>query len=186
MERVEGDESCVLDGDGFHNFINSDLPDPFDLPADDPNLLPEIDAVVDQSDAERAADTYHSFVGAEVIVPDAAGNRRMAKVLRRVRESPVSDDHPANVFTDRSLFEVQFPDGTVDRLAANIKAENLFAQVDENGRQFQILHEIVEHQKDNSAIPIENGFITSRSGNRHPKKTTSGWKLLVVWKDGLM
>jgi hypothetical protein len=50
--------------------------------------------------------------------------------------------------------------------------------------QFQILHEIVEHQKDALAIPIENRYVTSWSGNQHPKKSIQGWKLLVEWKDG--
>ena len=184
LSRVVGDDSCVFDGDGFYNFVNSDLPDPYDLSADDPNRLPDIDEVVDQADAEKAADTYHSFVGAEVIVPDASGNRRMAKVLRRVRDAMTTDETPTNVFNDRSVFEVQFPDGTVDRLGANVIAENIFSQIDENGRQFQILREIVEHQKDASAITIDNGYVTSRSGNRHLKKTTRGWKLLVEWMDG--
>jgi len=184
LERVVGDDSYVVDGDGFHNFVNEDSPDPFDLPVDDPNHLPDIDEIVDQTDAEKAADTYHSFIGAEVIVPDAAGNRRMARVLRRVREADPPEGQSTNVFNDRSVYEVQFPDGDVDRLAANVIAENLFSQVDKNGVQFQILHEIVEHQKDASAIPIENGYVASRSGNRHPKKTTRGWKLLVEWKDG--
>jgi hypothetical protein len=176
LQNVVGNVYCVVDDDGFHNFINKDLPDPYDLPADSPDRLPDTDEVIDQSDAEKAADTYHSFVGAEVIVPDAAGNRRMAKVLQRIRESdlPVSSD--INVFNDRSVFEVEF--------LVNIIAENLFSQIDEHGQQFQVLNDILEHQKDGSAIPIEQGYITSRSGNRHPKKTTRGWKLLVEWKDG--
>jgi hypothetical protein len=31
-----------------------------------------MDEVVDQNDEERAADTYHSFAGAEIIIPDAS------------------------------------------------------------------------------------------------------------------
>jgi hypothetical protein len=127
LGRVVGDESCIVDGDGFHNFMNEDLPDPFDLPANDPDRLPDIDEVVDQSDAEKAADTYHSFIGAEVIVPDAAGNQRMAKVLCRVRESDTPEGRPTNVFNDPSVYEVQFPDGEVDRLAANVIAENFYS-----------------------------------------------------------
>jgi hypothetical protein len=184
LNNITGDGNCVVNDDGFQNFINEDMPDPYDLPMDDPDRLPDIDEVIDNSDAEKAADTYHSFVGAEVIVPDAAGNRRMAKVLRRIRDSGVVPAENNNIFNDRSTFEVEFPDGTVDRLAANVIAENLFSQVDEHGRQFQILSEIIEHKKDNSAIPIDQGYITSHSGNRHPKKTTRGWKLLVEWKDG--
>jgi hypothetical protein len=124
-------------------FVNEDLPYPFDLPSNDPNCLPDIDDV-DQADAEKAVDTYHSFIGAEVIVPDAAGNRRMAKVLHRVRELDPPEGQSSNIFNDQSIYEAQFPDGEVDRLATTVIAENFFSQVDESGVQFQILHEIVE------------------------------------------
>jgi hypothetical protein len=46
------------------------------------------------------------------------------------------------------------------------------------------LKEIVDHAKDHSAIPISDGFTVSYNGNRVPKKTTRGWKLLCQWKDG--
>lgn len=82
------------------------------------------------------------------------------------------------------MFEVEYHDGTVERLQSNIIAENMMSQVDAYGHHHQILKEIVEHKRDGSAITIENGFIRSRSGNLHPKKTTRGWKLLVEWRDG--
>ena len=47
-----------------------------------------------------------------------------------------------------------------------------------------MLNEIVDHRKDWSAIPISDGHVTSKNGNRIPKQTTKGWKLLVEWKDG--
>lgn len=109
----------------------------------------------------------------------------MARVLRKVRESYASDNsRDRNLFNDQSQFEVKLPDGIVDRLNANAIAENPFSQVDKHGHQFQLLNEIIEHRNDDSAIPIEHGYMTSRSGNWHPKKTTQGWKLLVEWKDG--
>jgi hypothetical protein len=43
--------------------------------------------------------------------------------------------------------------------------------------------EIIDHAKDNSAIPISDGFTLSFNGNKVPKKTTRGWKLLCQWKD---
>jgi hypothetical protein len=80
-----GNDHCIADGDGFYNFIKEDLPDPSVVSENNPDQLPGIDDVVNQADAEKVANTYHSFIGAEVIVPDASSNRHMAKVLRRVR-----------------------------------------------------------------------------------------------------
>ena len=77
----------------------------------DPECHPDVDDVVDQADAEKAADTYHSFIGAELIVPDAAGNQRMARVLHSVRALDSPEDRPTNIFNDRMTYEVQFPNG---------------------------------------------------------------------------
>jgi hypothetical protein len=63
-------------------------------------------------------------------------------------------------------------------------AENLYSQCDSEGRSFLVLQEIVDHAKDNTAIPISDGFTVSYNGNQIPKKTTQGWKLLCQWKDG--
>ena len=60
----------------------------------------------------------------------------------------------------------------------------MYAQIDSEGNQYQLLNEIIDHRSDKSAIGIADGFTTSRNGNRVPKKTTQGWSLLVSWKDG--
>ena len=60
----------------------------------------------------------------------------------------------------------------------------MYAQIDSEGQQYQLLDEIVDHRSDNTAIPIEQGFVRSRNGNQVPKVTTKGWLLLVSWRDG--
>jgi hypothetical protein len=54
---------------------------------------------------------------------------------------------------DTRELEVEFPDGTMDTYSANIIAEpaniiaeNLFAQVDTEGRQYHVLSEIIDHR----------------------------------------
>ena len=60
----------------------------------------------------------------------------------------------------------------------------MLSNVDEEGHQFQLLNEIMDHKRDASAIRQQNGYIISSNGNKTPKRTTRGWKLLVEWKDG--
>ena len=60
----------------------------------------------------------------------------------------------------------------------------MFAQVDDEGHQFLLLDEIIDHKRDNLAIPILEGTIWKASGTEKPKRTTKGWKLLVQFKDG--
>ncbi len=62
-------------------------------------------------------------------------------------------------------------------------ADNIYAQVDDEGNMFQLLDEIMDHKKNDMVIDIANGVVTSLSGNVKPKITTQGWQLLVMWKD---
>ena len=59
----------------------------------------------------------------------------------------------------------------------------MLSQVDSEFHYYQVLTEVTDHKKDDSAISKVDGFINSSSGNLHRKRTTSGWKLLVKWKD---
>ena len=47
-----------------------------------------------------------------------------------------------------------------------------------------LLHEITDHATDGKAVTKDDGYSTSSNGNRVPKVTTKGWKLLCHWKDG--
>jgi hypothetical protein len=66
---------------------------------------------------------------------------------------------------------------------ANAIAENIYTQVDEEGRHFVLLKEISDHQKSDEVVSIDNGFVIV-NGQQKPKRTTKGWELLAEWKDG--
>jgi hypothetical protein len=67
----------------------------------------------------------------------------------------------ANSCLDTRTYEIEFPDGRSDEYTANVIAENMYAQCDIAGRQYNLV-------KKN--IPV--------------RKTTKGWNLCVEWKDG--
>ena len=90
----------------------------------------------------------------------------------------------ANPLFDTREYEVEFTDGTRKKYQANITAENMFKQVDNEGNQYLLLQEITDHRKDNSAIPISDGTVQSSNGTVKPKVMTRGWFLLVQWHDG--
>ena len=83
-----------------------------------------------------------------------------------------------------SLYEVEFDSGETEAYTANIIAEHIYAQVDEEGYTHHMLDEIVDHMKDDTAVSREEGFITTKTGRKLPKRTTKGWKFLYQWKDG--
>ena len=59
----------------------------------------------------------------------------------------------------------------------------MLSQVDSEGHHYQVLTEVTDHKKYDSAISKVGGFIKSSSGKVHWKRKTYGWKLLVEWKD---
>ena len=52
----------------------------------------------------------------------------------------------SNPITDKRLYDVEYLDGTIETLAANVIAENLLFQVDEEGHQQFIIGEIIYHR----------------------------------------
>ena len=146
--------------------------------------IPDIDEVVDNTDEEELNNSYDRYVGVEMNLPDRRGDLVMAKVIKKTRDADRNPDTGAyNPLNDHSRYEVKFTDGSTEELTANVIAENMMAGCDSEGHHFQLIEEISDHKKDGSAIKISDGYITSRSGKRTPKKTTRGWKLLVEWKD---
>ena len=107
----------------------------------------------------------------------------MVKRAKGTSGKPIGRAH-ANPLSDAREYVIEFTDGSTENYFANVIAECMYAQVDAEGNQFQLLSEITDHRSDNLAIRIDDGFVTSRNGNRVPKPTTRGWSLLVSWKDG--
>jgi hypothetical protein len=89
-----------------------------------------------------------------------------------------------NPLLDMSEYIIEYDDGTLDCMFANSIAENIYSQVDDEGRHFVLLKEIVDHRATSDAITVQDGFITMPNGRKVPKCTTEGWELLVEWKDG--
>ena len=93
-----------------------------------------------------------------------------------------------NPILDTRVYEVEFPDGTINDYAANILAEALYAQVDVDGNRYLLLKEINDHKKDQSALSREEWTSGNENpqGSRNPalKPTTKGWYLLCLWADG--
>ena len=92
------------------------------------------------------------------------------------------DDNP---MLNSIIYDVEFPDGQVKQYAANILAENMLSQVDPDGHSKLLLEEIIDHRKDEEeAVPLEDKYLVTRTGQRRLRKTTKGWEFLVAWKDG--
>jgi hypothetical protein len=162
--------------------IDIDVPTPeYDLYDDDVDgsceRIPNADDITPED-----ADNY---VGAEVTLP-LGGTIRAGTVKRRARSletGELTGTKNSNPILDTRSYEVEFPDGEVAEYAANVIAENMFAQCDSEGNQFRLMSDIVDHKSDKRAVQFADRFIIV-NGKQHHRKTTVGWKLCIQWKDG--
>jgi hypothetical protein len=108
-----------------------------------------------------------------------------AKVISRKRDASGNPTGVAraNPILDTRIYNVQFPDGHTECYAANIIAENIYAQIDEEGNRVLLLGEILGHRHDGTAIKADDKYIT-HGANRTLRRTTQGWYLQVQWRDG--
>ena len=81
-------------------------------------------------------------------------------------------------------YDVKFPDGEVKEYCANAIAENMYAQVDAYGHYHTMLNSILDFRKHDTAVNQADMYIVTKSGNRRMRQTTTGWDLLILWKNG--
>ncbi|MGH3054233.1 MAG: reverse transcriptase domain-containing protein, partial [Gaiellaceae bacterium] len=131
------------------------------------------------------AETYDQYISANVLLPKGDG-MLSGTVVGRKRDTngnPIGN-YSNNPILDSRVYEVEFPDGHVEEYSANTIAESLYAQVDDEGNQYLILKEIIDYNKDHSAISKDDMYTYSSNGNQIKRRTTKGWKLCILWKDG--
>ena len=164
----------------------SDLPEDAETPhfpiyQDDAGGSPTPAPDAEDVTPDTASDNY---LGAEVLLPHG-GQMITGKVKCRKRSIDGNLKGTANrqPILDTRTYEVEFPDGEVAEYAANVIAENMFAQCDLDGRQHLLMDAIVDHKTDGHAVAMADKYITVK-GRKHVRQTTKGWHLCVRWKDG--
>ena len=86
-----------------------------------------------------------------------------------------------NPLLDTRKFEVEYRGGTIEIIPANVIAENIMSQVDEQGYKQMMIDEIIGREKSRDAIVNTHGY--TKVADKKPR-TTKGWKLCIQWKDG--
>ena len=127
---------------------------------------------------------HDPVINAEVILPRGDAHER-GTVIGRKRDSDgnlVGRKHRIPTLDSR-VYTVRWADGDEEDFTYNQIAEHIFTQVDEEGNQYQIFREIVNHRKTKRAVDKADQY-RDVGGRRYKKKTTAGWELEVEWKDG--
>ena len=178
-----------------NNFpVDGDKPDPemwADLIDNDEDFKEEFFKVYANDNIPEADDFSpeimdNSYLNMELVLPRDGEEPAFARVTKRMKDengNPIGRAH-ANPILDTRMFEVEFLDGTKQAMSANVIAENLFAQVDQDGHRLLLIDEIVDYRTTADAIKQADAFITLKNGRKSRRQTTKGWELLIRWKDG--
>ena len=141
--------------------------------------IPEVDVKCNEKD---------NYVNMEINIPRGVeGEIEHARVKKRALDR---DGRPIgkcnkNPILDTRAYEVEYTDGTIEILPANIIAENILAQVDAEGHTELSLEEIIDHRTNNEAVKKEqSSVVDSNNKGVKRKRTTKGWDLCVQWKGG--
>ena len=147
----------------FSNIVSND-----DIKEADEDFTPEV-----------FDDTYFNM---ELALPNGDGAEpAFARVTKRLRDAnglPIGTAHD-NPILDSGMYEVEYKDGRKAAIAANAIAQNLFAQVDDEGNCQVLFDEIIDHRTDGKEVKEQDAFLTTRSGTRQQRETTIGF--LTPW-----
>ena len=102
---------------------------------------------------------YDKYISARLMLPQGDSMAK-ATVIGQKRDADrelIGNTHP-NLILDTGLYEVQFEDGHFNTFSTNIIAENIFEQVDNEGRTMLLMDEIVDHHKTKDAVTHENHY----------------------------
>ena len=122
------------------------------------------DPDVIEADNEAEGDQYMNMELGLLRGPD--GTMIKAKVKKRTLDeagNPIGKYHE-NPLLDSRLYDVEFVDRGVEAVTANIIAENILAQINEEGHWQLMLDEIIDHRTTKHAIPKSEGTFKTSYG----------------------
>jgi hypothetical protein len=147
-ERIGGNDIVVAqDEDGN---VTLEVDD-WDDPAFEPEFVQEFgrtinDPTVKEADQDFTPDSFDdTYLNMELALPRDGGEVQFGRVVKRMRDKdglPIgtANDNP---ILDSRLYEVEFQDGYKTSLAANAIAENLFAQIDDEGNRHVVIYPVI-------------------------------------------
>ena len=120
------------------------------------------------------------------MLPQNREHIRAARVVDRTKnqDGKVIGNHNPNPILDTRVYNVMFPDGSIQQYAANIIAEHMYSQVEEDVHRYQLLESIINHCTNGRAVHSYDGWTTAKKGRKSRKHTTKCWFMYAEWKDG--
>ena len=185
-DKIKDSEHTILEGGKTQPYNWTDHP--FE---EDPDFTEEFLEVVSNNELKEADDTftpevYDTYLNMELAIPQGDSlEPRLARVTKRLKDAnglPIGLANE-NPILDTRMYEVEHLNGEQTSLAANNIAENLFAQIDNEGNRQVLMDEIIGHRSNEHAVKQQDVFMITKMGTKRCRETTKGWELLIRWKD---
>ena len=96
----------------------------------------------------------------------------------------VCDRANNNPILNTITYLVQFDDGKVTELTANVISAQMYAQCESEGNMYVMLDDLTDHRKSSKALSIEDQKTTDSRGRNMMRLFTAGWRICCQWKDG--
>jgi hypothetical protein len=155
--------------------------------AHDPDFQEEFDnkvndSTVPEADADFTPDEFDdTYLSMKLAIPRDGDGPEFATVTKRLMDKdglPIGKTNN-NPILDTRMYEVEYQHGHKASLAANVIAENMFAQVNDEGNRHVLFDEIVDHRTDGSEVKQQDAYLTTCNENKRRRETTMGWEILV-------
>jgi hypothetical protein len=130
-------------------------------------------------------DSYDPYVNMELSLPRGQDSTmEFARVLKRKTDSDgnLIGIANANPILDSRMYVVEWSDGRTEELMANMIAENIFSQVDDEGKRYVLLDDTIDHRNTEGYTSGDDGFITRDNGMKQRRQANKGWELCLQWK----
>ena len=127
--------------------------------SEDPNFVDQYNRVINDKsiihEEEPTPDSYDTCINMKIGLPRgekcALQTANVKKRLHDDNDEPIGSAHN-NSLLDTQQYEIEFVDGHKEIIAANIIAEYIIAQIDEEGHLQRIIDKITDHRYLKDAI----------------------------------
>ena len=153
-------------------------------------FLKEYSTMINDPDLLEQDDIHYTsnkYINIQLVLPKGKHDEiKFATVKHRI-----TDEHNLPIGTtskyaalDTSKYEVEYLDGTLETISANIIAYNIMSQVDSDGHQQYLLDEMVDHRNDSTALSTGTNMYHDSNGITKQRYTAMGHQVCAQWKDG--
>ena len=131
------------------------------------------------------SEAFDKFLGIYLELPNGE-SKILGRVKNRKRDHDgvlIGKSHDIPVL-NTAVYNIETPDSNIHKYTANVIAQNLWDQVDDDGYNYNNLYETIGHRKSDDTVSQADGFYEMSNGVRRKVITTKGWDFNVKWESG--